>query len=163
MSKTVFVIQKIAWEYNDEYMYTHDGTPGGPVEVHLSREAAELRCRRMNVLNLRGESLYGWHSNDIDTILAAGVTEKSLIETCKQLGIPDAGDDGITVPGDATYEVCEAIYKCLSLLFFEVVEVPLDGGETKAPALQASPPQDPPPPPRNPDEDRLERARSMIL
>lgn len=58
--KTVYILSKIGWEYNDETYYRSEHEGGTPMLAYSTREKAQAECDRRNahLANNKGEDGY---------------------------------------------------------------------------------------------------------
>lgn len=148
MSK-VYIISTIDFDYNDEYMYSHEGEPGHPKYVYSSQEKAEAECLKLNINELRGCDISGY-SEDAGTLFDNVWTEDykkrdkmldSNWETiCDIFAYPEESDEGYSkennplnnysdwsIPEDATDEQIIKLMELINLRFYQIVE--LDMGD----------------------------------
>lgn len=59
-TKTVYILSKIGWEYNDETYYRPESEGGVPVKAYSTKEKAQAECDKLNapLLKLDPESGY---------------------------------------------------------------------------------------------------------
>lgn len=46
--KTVYIVSKIGWEYNDEVYYRPESEGGTPVNAYSTQEKAQKACDKLN-------------------------------------------------------------------------------------------------------------------
>ena len=81
MKKTVHVVSKIGWEYNDEYFFRPECGGGTPVKGYLSLVEAQEECDRLNKEATKDSSDYFVREPENDE-------ERDLCNENDEWGIP---------------------------------------------------------------------------
>ncbi len=61
--KTVFILSKIGWEYNDETYYRPESKGGVPVKAFSTQEKAQAECDKLNAPLLKNDPADGYCRN----------------------------------------------------------------------------------------------------
>lgn len=129
MSK-VYVVIEGAWEYNDEYYHKAcDGASnvGRPERVFTERSRASARARELDIREIKGCNLHDYASDGMLELIQEG-KERELSELL--FNRPDHDwdrwDCSCSVPSNISDEVADKILDCLTIGWYDVVEVDLD-------------------------------------
>lgn len=128
MSK-VYVVIEGAWEYNDEYyMRSCDraSNVGRPKQVFTERNKATARARELDIQEIKGCNLSDYASDGMLVMIQEG-KEEELSQLI--FGRPDHDwdrCDRCAVSSNISDEVADKILDCLTIGWYDVVEVDLD-------------------------------------
>jgi hypothetical protein len=62
-TKTVYILSKIGWEYNDETYYRPESEGGTPVKAYSTKEKAQAECDKLNAPLLKYNPQDGYCRN----------------------------------------------------------------------------------------------------
>jgi hypothetical protein len=112
----VFIIQKVGWEYNDEYYYRAESEGGKPQKAFKDRAAAEAECLKLNLKAF----------DDHQGYLGCYVPEFYEVEDqLKQAGCT-IKDWDFDPPPNADDSTKLKIMTILNAVFYEIVPVELE-------------------------------------
>lgn len=137
MTRTVYIVQRVEWGYDDNWFYPEGDTP---IKAFRSREGAEAHRREREAIQRREikepSDEYGWKRNLTWNFGPLGeissLTEAELNDRVRGLGLPEMTMDDEeawweTIWDTMTPEQEDAFWQLFDRLqFFTVVEVELD-------------------------------------
>ena len=124
-----YIVLEVGYEYNDEYYST--GNYGemyeAPKKVFTDKEKAIIELNEKTINKLRGEDLGRYNGDGLDGICKKGMADEFAMIFKSEFN-KDIDDDGyeIEIPKKATDEQIKKLMECLSLAFFELVEVEVE-------------------------------------
>ena len=125
-TKNVFVLNCVAWQYNDETYYTTEDDAGHPQRVFRSEKKAQHECDRLNVeCMVNGDNLkeHCWEGSD--QIDIEKLTQ--LITKLKGTVMEDDYSCSISVPGNTIPEKhWPDLFECVQMSWYNVSEVEMD-------------------------------------
>jgi hypothetical protein len=128
MSK-VYIVMERGWEYNDEYYHSAcNGAHnfGRPKRVFTERIKAVSKARELDIKIIKGCNLTDYASNGLLEMIQEG-KEEELSQLI--FGRPDCDWNSCChclVPYNISDEVADKILDCLTIGWYDVVEVDLD-------------------------------------
>ncbi|MFO0880182.1 MAG: hypothetical protein U0840_22770 [Gemmataceae bacterium] len=136
-SITAFVVQRIAWEYGDDFYYRRPESDG-PVNVYLNREGADAERRQMQWEHVLESDINPFAYVDASLAERSSLPLPELVSRLREAGltIPEEDDDWVlrqhfweqyaSLPETAKQQVWDVIDR---LPFYEVVEMQVEMDE----------------------------------
>ena len=119
--KKGFIIQKIGYEYNDEYYYRSGDGGGNPITVILNRELAKEKFFELEVESWRGTFLgyYGYELSELSD------NEEEFEKALKSMDV-DIDDWQLEIPKEATYEQIKRVILASKIRMHEIIEIEIE-------------------------------------
>ena len=122
-----YIVMQVGFDYDDECYSTgnYGTTYDAPDKVYLSKEKAIAELDRQTIEKLRGENLGHYNGNGLEGICKKGKIDE-FIKIFKEEFDVDVNNDSEKVPKTATDEQIRKVMECLSLEFYELMEVEIE-------------------------------------
>lgn len=123
--KKAYIIVKTAWEYNDQY-YENLGGSGYPKQAFLSKESAAKCARKLEIAEIKGCDIAAYGDEVMASIIRDNCEEK-----LSQIiyGNPSTNWERVftcLIPQDISDEIANEILDCLTIRWYDIVEVDID-------------------------------------
>ena len=138
MIEEVYVVQKVAWEYNDEHYYTGESDGGNPVIAYINEDTAKKVADDLTYKYVT-ESWGGFtpceYSYDGYRELEFIARDDELVDMLRKAGVIDHKDDlgvspwefKITKEHNVTPELVHRLLDVCGIYFYSVIKVKIDG------------------------------------
>jgi len=119
-----YIVLSVGYEYDDEFYHTgnYGKTYDAPQKAYVNKDRAYEECKKQTFDKLRGEDLSYYGGNGLKGICKKNMIDR-FIQVMREEFDLDADDYQLKIPKTATDEQLEKVCECLSLEFFEVVEI----------------------------------------
>lgn len=119
---------QVGFDYNDEYYSTasYGTTYDAPDKVFTDKEKAILELDRQSIEMIRKEDLSGYGGNGISGICKNGMQDEFIKIYKEEFGRDVEDSYDYKIPKSATDEQIKKVMECLSLKFYELVEVDIE-------------------------------------
>ena len=123
--KRAFVLCSYAWEYNDEFYCTPEGSPVDTHAAYMNKDDADAMAELSNVKELKGLDLSQYCYDGWQGILAKTETIEAFTALMHKLGAVDFTDDSPDIPDGLPHKAYVEMLKHLELRFWVVHELPV--------------------------------------
>jgi hypothetical protein len=130
---TVYVIQRLSWEYGDDFYYRSE-SEDAPMESFLDRSKAEARRRQLEWVYVRDKQInpFGWIDASLEE--RSSLPRPQLLERLRQAGLhSEETDDGARMDFWQQYdeqlsdEQRQLVWEALDQMrFFQLVEMTVE-------------------------------------